>query len=62
MPQLGFGESIADELASASPSLMTYNRALAEGGDVVEEILIAHDRRIHLYVPSSASLAFSPIQ
>jgi negative regulator of sigma E activity len=62
MPQLGVGKSTAVELASASPSLMTYNRALAEGGDVMEQVLIAHDRRIHLYEPSSARLAFSSVQ
>ncbi len=62
IPHLGNKESIVVELAAASPSLMTYNRALAEGGDVMEQVLIAHDRRIHLYEPSSARLAFSPIQ
>lgn len=62
LPQLGFGESIATELASASPSLMTYNRALAEGYDVAEEVLAAHDRRIHLYEPSSSRLAFSSVR
>lgn len=62
LPQLGAGESIAVELASASPSLMTYNRALAKGCDVAEQVLIAHDSRIHLYQPSSARLAFSSIR
>jgi hypothetical protein len=61
LPQLGAGEPTAVELASAPPSLMTYNRALAKGCDAAEQVLIAHDSRIRLYQPSSTGLTFHSI-
>lgn len=52
----------AAELGEAPPNLLTYNRALAMGGDALEAVLSNHDRRIPLYEPSSSKLAFTAVQ